>query len=134
MTRDRRYPGRSGDHNLFLSEPFVEEQKRLLSRSAGKKLAKRGDAAIMDRRVEIIRRTVIEFDRYRSVRNFFQITFIEHERNTRRVYILYTFIRELYIIRVIVLIPFRLFSLSNRRATRRSELSSTKASARSTSV
>lgn len=88
----------------------------------------------MDRRVEIIRRTVIEFDRYRSVRNFFQITFIEHERNTRRVYILYTFIRELYIIRVIVLIPFRLFSLSNRRATRYSELSSTKASARSTSV
>lgn len=86
----------------------------------------------MDRRVEIIRRTVIEFDRYRSVRNFFQITFIK--RNTRRVYILYTFIRELYIIRVIVLIPFRLFSLSNRRATRRSELSSTKASARSTSV
>lgn len=132
MTRDRRYPGRSGDHNLFLSEPFVEEQKRLLSRSAGKKLAKRGDAAIMDRRVEIIRRTVIEFDRYRSVRNFFQITFIK--RNTRRVYILYTFIRELYIIRVIVLIPFRLISLSNRRATRRSELSSTKASARSTSV
>lgn len=86
----------------------------------------------MDRRVEIIRRTVIEFDRYRSVRNFFQITFIK--RNTRRVYILYTFIRELYIIRVIVLIPFRLFSLSNRRATRRSELSSIKASARSTSV
>ena len=40
-----RYPGRSGDHNLFLSEPFVEEQKGLLSRSTGKKL----DGAIMGR-------------------------------------------------------------------------------------
>lgn len=105
LTRNRRYPGRSGGHNLFLSEPFVGEQKRLLSRSTGKKLAKRGDAAIMGR----ARKLFIMPLRIWSlsiVRNFFRITFTR-EINTRRVYISCIFIRASLFRFRFVCFPFR---------------------------
>lgn len=105
LTRNRRYPGRSGGHNLFLSEPFVGEQKRLLSRSTGKKLAKRGDAAIMGR----ARKLFIMPLRIWSlsiVRNFFRIT-STREINTRRVYISCIFIRASLFRFRFVCFPFR---------------------------